>query len=446
MKEDYMRVILNGDYEVKTLLGSPQKSTLPYRTMKYCVLDKVENNTLIFNQLTKELILVEDLTDDFWVSDEAISHWCSVPVDFDEKTLVDDLRTKLRNRPIISKDINLYHIFTTTSCNARCHYCFEKGNQTCGSMSLDVADRVAEYILHHEPSDEEITLAWFGGEPLLNTAVIDRICEYLSQRDCRFHSIMATNAFLITPEIIQKAKKIWRMNTWNITLDGTEDIYNSTKNYVNVKESPFIHVLNNISLLLNAGFNINIRMNLGVHNSDDLMKLIDLLYKRFGIRENLCVYCAPLYERQMENDLRRTDEEETIVRTKEAELYSRLVSMGYFDLGLRQKLRVYRCNPDMGWAVSVLPDGRIGWCEDYVDKAIISHIDSDVFDENVINQFKVQCKELPECAECTLYPDCIRLQKCNIDTPWCTTQKRDLMLFKLKMDIRREYERYIESK
>ena len=435
-----MLKILSGEDRVKEFLGVQERKSVQYRLMHYCVETNVEDGVLVFNQITRELVhLSHEEREGFINSTDAIERWFSVPKDFDEQALVDSLRRRLRTRSIIPEEIYLYHIFSTVACNARCHYCFERGNQTCGSMSIETAEKVAHYIMQHEPKDEKVLLAWFGGEPLLNTLAIDTISNVLNKNSFEYDAIMATNAFLINDEVIEKAKNTWHMLTWNITIDGTEPVYNATKNYVVKCESPFKKVISNIGKLLDAGFRVNIRLNLGTHNSEDLMHLVDELYATFGRRDKFCVYCATLYERQLEELAPRSPEDETIVRAKEKELYDKVVSLGLLVPRLSQELKVYRCNPDMGWAVSILPDGRIGWCEDYVDQKVISHIDSTEFDIGTINSFKERCENLPECSSCPLYPDCIRLKKCDIDTPWCTKQKRSVKIHKIQTAMKNEY-------
>lgn len=435
-----MLTIIQGEERVKRLLGTQKLSSGEYRLSRFCVETEVEDGVLLFNQTTRQLIhLPFNEREKFVSSREAVELWFAVPMDFDEQKLVRSLREQLRTRTVVPTDIYLFHIFTTVACICRCAYCFERGNQTCGSMSVETAEKVAHYIMRHKPKDEKTLLAWFGGEPLLNVSAIDIISKVLNQNAFEYDAIMATNAFLINDEIIDKAKYDWHMLTWNITIDGTEDVYNATKNYVVSCESPYKQVISNIKKLLKAGFRVNIRLNLGTHNSDDLIKLVDELYSTFGRRDNFCVYCATLYERQLEELDPRSPEDELIVRTKERELYDKVVSLGLLNPRLSQELKVYRCNPDMGWAVSILPDGRIGWCEDYVDKKVISHIDSEEFDIGTINSFKEQYDDLPECSVCPLYPDCVRLTKCDIDTPWCSEQKREVKLHKIKTAMKNEY-------
>lgn len=444
-----MKLILSGDEKVKKILKGLPLLHLQgdYRPLKYCIITPTEGGELLYNQITKELLFFEKHEYLEWLqTDEAIEHWCSAPENFDERELVIKIRDVLSDRPIIPKEITLYHIFTTTSCNARCYYCFEKGNQKCGTMNVETADKLVDYILEHRPEHEQVMLAWFGGEPLLNTKVIDQVCGKLNKTSLDYCSIMATNASLINDDILAHAKNIWKLCTWNITLDGTENIYNDTKSYTHSEESPFRTVIRNIHSILNSGFHVNIRLNIGIENGDDLLQLVDWLKVEFGNHPNLCVYGATLYERQLEELQPRTSEEEAIVREKELELFRRTFDLDFYRPRLRQEFRIYRCNPDMGWAISVLPDGRIGWCEDYVDKKIISSLDSKDFDEKIISNFRERCEELPECKECVCYPDCIRLKMCDIDTPWCTLEKRNSMEEKIKISMQYEYQLFLNRR
>ena len=55
-------------------------------------------------------------------------------------------------------------ILTTTGCNARCYYCYEKGIKP-QAMDIETAEKVVMFIkdnYHNKP----VHLSWFGGEPL----------------------------------------------------------------------------------------------------------------------------------------------------------------------------------------------------------------------------------------------------------------------------------------
>lgn len=435
-----MKIILVGDKEVKKVLGTQHKSKSVYRLCDYCVAVQIEEGFLIFNQITKELVLHQSTDfESFINSPKAIRDWFSVPEKFDEQSLVINLKNELRKNSAIPNEITLFHIFTTTLCNAKCYYCFEKGNQKCGTMNIDTAKVVADYIMKHKSKNKKTMLAWFGGEPLLNCEVIDVISSDLNKKNFDFDAVITTNAYLIDKEMIDRAKKNWNIIAWNITLDGTEEIYNKTKNFNNTNKNAYQIVIHNIGLLLDEGFKVTIRLNLSCYNYDDLLNLIDELYDRFGSKRNLTVYCATLYERKLEEFFKRTEQEEIIVRRKEKDIFDKVVKLKLFEPRLLQKLKVYRCNPDSGYAVSILPDGKIGWCEDYVDREIISDIYSKNFDIKKINAFKERFDDLPECKKCPIYPDCNRLKKCDIDTPWCTQYKRKVSLYKLKTSMKYEF-------
>ena len=77
-----------------------------------------------------------------------------------------------------------------------------------------------------------------------------------------------------------------------ITLDGTSDIYNATKHYVNPSHN-FNLVLDNIQKLVDNKIRPSIRINTTDDNTDDVMNLIDILYNRFG--NTISVYCSHLF-------------------------------------------------------------------------------------------------------------------------------------------------------
>ena len=71
--------------------------------------------------------------------------WFTISEDQNEKDLTELVRwvrASLRREP---KHITQYTILTTTDCNARCFYCYERG---CARVTMDseTADKVADYI------------------------------------------------------------------------------------------------------------------------------------------------------------------------------------------------------------------------------------------------------------------------------------------------------------
>ncbi|MCL4424358.1 MAG: thioether cross-link-forming SCIFF peptide maturase [Firmicutes bacterium] len=94
-------------------------------------------------------------------------------------------------------------------CNLRCRYCFAEGGPFGGQrglMSLDVGKRGIDYLLEHSGGRPHVEVDFFGGEPLLNLAVVKGIMEYAKEKGREagktFQFTLTTNATLLTDEVI----------------------------------------------------------------------------------------------------------------------------------------------------------------------------------------------------------------------------------------------------
>ena len=92
-------------------------------------------------------------------------------------------------------------------------------------MDRETADRVISYIKEH-CGGQQVKLSWFGGEPLVNHKVIDQICNGLRNDGIPYESRMISNAYLFDDTIVAKAADLWNLKNIQITLDGTEVVYN----------------------------------------------------------------------------------------------------------------------------------------------------------------------------------------------------------------------------
>ena len=200
-----------------------------------------------------------------------------------------------RIQSILNNDVSFYRILTTLDCNARCFYCYE-GKSRAEYMDLSVAEQTAKFIIDHI-SDRRCVIQWFGGEPLMNTKVIDLISKMLRERlgDDKIRSVMITNASLADSEIIGKMKELWNLYLLQITLDGTSEEYNRRKNYISVKK-PFELVIKNIKNVLRAGIKVSLRLNYDKNNYLNLCELVEYL-KSEGLNkeENFTIYSYPIF-------------------------------------------------------------------------------------------------------------------------------------------------------
>ncbi|MBQ3504165.1 MAG: 4Fe-4S cluster-binding domain-containing protein [Oscillospiraceae bacterium] len=409
--------------------------------MHYCTEAVTEDGVLLYNLLTKELLLLteeeyEKRTENSYLKD----HWFVVPEGTNEKELADLVKWVLKNKHKKHPPITGYTIFPTTDCNARCFYCFELGRSRI-PMREETAHKVADYIAAH-CGGEKVSISWFGGEPLYNKAVIDIICNDLREKGVVYTSRAISNGYLFDRETVKNAMENWNLKWVQITLDGTEGVYNKVKAFIYKNTNPYHTVLENIGHLLDAGVTVTIRLNMDMHNADNLLELVEELGQRFAGKKGLHVYAHHLFKGNEPMAEIHTQEEWAERDRAMCRLNEKIRELGLAaQRGITKKPKLNYCMADSGSAVTILPGGEIGLCEHYSEDEFIGHIDKEGFDQAVVNSWKERIPEVPECAECFYYPDCVTLKKCASGSV-CFPLQREEYLRKTKREMLTEYERW----
>ena len=411
-----------------------------YRLMTYVVQQPIDDGVLLYNTLTCSLVLLTpDEAADITAQQELIDRWFLVPQEHDDQKLCRQVRQMATLLKPAAKAITSYIILTTTGCNARCFYCYEKGTKPV-TMTAETADKVVRYIVKHR-GDEKVSLKWFGGEPLVNARVIDQICTELREQGVPFRSSMISNGYLFDADRVQRAKDLWQLRSVQITLDGTEQTYNRVKAYVHQGVNAFERVLQNIAMLTAAGIRVSIRLNVDKHNIGEMTELVQLLHQRFGTNEHLSIYSHELFGE-------RTPEDEVEIFAQQTQLAQQIAACGYknHERGLQKNVKLNHCMADDDGSVVVAPDGYLGKCEHFFDRELFGHIDSEERDETVIRKFKKRPADIDACATCPYYPQCIRLTMCEPEPTICTPGKQQYHLSEMKETMKYEYERYLRKK
>ena len=413
-----MRTIIEGSANVNRLLGKQKAKDSEYRLMKYVLSVSCNEGTLLHNVITGQLVLLNSFEKEILSSPpitvtnvlkELIESYFIVPISFDEKELVDNLRVLIK-RLLMPGGINNYVIFTTTDCNARCFYCFESG---CSRLTMDesTGEKIAEYMMNHR-GEGNLRLRWFGGEPLLGVQRIDQICSILNSHKIEYVSAMISNGYLFTDAMMEKAINLWHLQEVQITLDGTEEVYNKTKAYVNTKGSPYKTVLNNIELLISSGIQVNIRINLDKHNKDDLNKLIEDISRKFQDRRLLHVYVSVVEKGVGYAPLSRTENDDITLHKQQNILTRHLEQIGFAKrVPQLPMIETSRCMADNANSIVIYPNGFFYKCEHVVEEDFIGNLEEDSLIQRVVHLYeeRLSCNI---CNECVLYPTCIRLKKC----------------------------------
>lgn len=414
-----MKTIVAARKDVAKLLGKQRLKNTSYRLMKFTLQAKCEDGLLLHNCITGQLILLtsqeasalDDLptTPDQNIVSLIEDHFL-VPIEYDEKATVDNLRL-LMKKLFTPKGINGYTIMVTTNCNARCFYCYQ-ANFPHINMTEETADRLVKYMIQHKGSDP-LRIQWFGGEPLVGIARIDQISAALRKQGIEFTSSMISNGYLFTEAVIERAVRDWKLKNIQITLDGTEEIYNRTKAYRSAEKSPYKRVLRNIILLLNYGVYVGLRLNLDQHNEEDLVKLIAEVKRLIPNKEHLNVYAHVIYEDEGYAPIARSSDEREELYRKQLQINKLIIDEGLSRIHLSlPSIRYRSCMADNPRSMVVYPDGYLYKCEHTVKDDEFGHIDELKKDESKIIKYSVP-SSLKICETCQLYPSCYILAECD---------------------------------
>lgn len=424
---------------------------------------------LLYNSMSGEIVILNNEEDKWWketdhelntdtITDAAhrdfvlklIGHEFLVPLNTDIVNVLDNgraaaLDTFYRNCNL-SEGYTTYVIFTTMECNARCFYCYEKGLSHI-RMREDTALDTARLIeKNYHINKQKVIIEWFGGEPLYNIQVIDKIADYLNENKVPFISNMISNAYLFTPDVQQRAIDSWHIKHVQITLDGREDIYNKTKNFIyphNQGISPYQRVIDNILSASDKGIKVSIRINIDLHNANELMLLTDELAERIGKKQsNITIYSHTLFDNA--KHIEGKDREMHIAQAQMRLTYH------LHELGLSPKPKaieevINRCSSDNPKNININADGSCCKCEHlFLKKDAFTDIHGSFFDSNKYDMYFEKYPRHESCQDCSIMPLCIRLKVCQ-SSDHCKRYEKWTEIANIKAKILKLYNEYTLS-
>lgn len=384
-----------------------------YRPSRFCFRVPCQEGTLLYHTLTGELLLLPSGESTEQNRDALIRSRFLVPEDLDEGKYVGDLQKIYSLLYRAEQGIKNYLIYTTMDCNARCFYCYEKGRERL-PMSEQTARDAAAWICRAR-AGSPVRLHWFGGEPLYNLRPIEIITAALREKDVPFQSVMTSNAYLFDEALVSAAKKDWNLKSVQITLDGTEEVYNRTKAFIYHGENPYRRVIRNIRLLLDADIHVSIRLNMDAGNWQDLMRLSGELAERFPGREKLQVYAALLFD----GTTRRVFESDEECLSRFTALRDTLRALGLSKMAEQKHgFNLSGCMASNDRSINILADGHLGKCEHVTDEFVGSIYD-DRLDPDIIASWKEPLRD-DACRDCVFFPACGELRRCGKNQNGCT--------------------------
>lgn len=426
--ELYKDTILNGDYKLSD----------------YCIVVEHDDGYILFHTITWTIVFLTKeeyenrFNNKFLLVNKLIVNKDTEESDIAEKAYISRASKEIKKK---YEHVNAFVVLTTNECNAHCPYCYEV--LKIGHMSKNTADNFLKFIEEKHSTDIKIT--WFGGEPLMNTDIMDYICTELSNRKIKYNTSIISNTLKFGQENIEKAQSLWHINHLQVTLDGPEEYYNKTKNF-DFDGNAFEEVLNNVqNILEQTNIKISFRINVSMENIDLLDELFEILDNRFkkyfGKRITFDIH--EVFQMYDEPDIQKRNE--FFLRLNEMQ------NIHSYDpkKNLILKRQLVHCFSDKCSCVVVEPNGILHNCEHVTPSNIIGTLKDGITRTDVIESATKKTDENNQrCNEykCKLLPSCDHYNFCEDAKPCKDKELANLKLEIAKRNLIRTYEYYKKKK
>jgi uncharacterized protein len=130
--------------------------------------------------------------------------------------------------PLSTLCLNVAH-----KCNLRCEYCFAEGNYGRDKlMTPEIAEDAVDFLIRSS-KQADLSVSFFGGEPLLNFPVIKHTVAYARSQEPvhgkRFRFHITTNGTILNEKILRFLES--NQFSMIISLDGPRDVHDSMRKY-----------------------------------------------------------------------------------------------------------------------------------------------------------------------------------------------------------------------
>ncbi len=186
----------------------------------------------------------------------------------------------------------IYVFVLNYKCNYDCNFCFEDLSVRCKNIKL-TKEQISNIftIIKSIDNTKNTTIHLYGGEPLLveNIDLVEFILQKGRLRGDTF--FIPSNGYYLDQyiDLLKQSKDL----IVQITLDGTEDIYNKRR-HVKLESNPFKKVVRNIDLAIANGIQLKIRINVDEFNVNNLSNLIKTIEQKGWFKANISAYLTPM--------------------------------------------------------------------------------------------------------------------------------------------------------
>lgn len=153
------------------------------------------------------------------------------------------------------------YIFATNRCNLACTYCYEKDR--VGDMDRETMKNTIDWLVRQSNRskkarpDQDISITFFGGEPLLNFPIVKYGMEYCKEifdkTSTKFGLYILTNGTVLTEEMCDffRQAKQWKGINFHlqVSMDGCEESHNKYRVFSGSSKGSFQLIMGNMNKL-----------------------------------------------------------------------------------------------------------------------------------------------------------------------------------------------------
>ena len=135
-------------------------------------------------------------------------------------------------------------------CNLACPYCFEEGVRVGSYMSPETADCLLAMIERdHLAHGRQVSLDFYGGEPLLSGSLIRSIAGRLKraseEKGFPFSFSLVSNGTLLNRTLAEELKTLG-LKAVKVTLDGPREVHDRSRPFASGRGSSFDAIVRNL--------------------------------------------------------------------------------------------------------------------------------------------------------------------------------------------------------
>ncbi len=189
---------------------------------------------------------------------------------------------KATRATLLSNEILRLHILPTEACNFRCTYCYEDHAQR--RMQDKTVSALKQFLRNRLPTLNALTVAWFGGEPLLAKDIILDISRFIQKeitgrRDFSYAASATTNGYLLDSSTLHDLFQAG-ITEFQISLDGPPGLHNKSRRRAD-GSGTFEQIWSNLIMIRDSQLPVGVLLR--IHIDDDtrfkMDPLLDLIRK-----------------------------------------------------------------------------------------------------------------------------------------------------------------------